>query len=52
LRNASVVRIYLGRMPQLDLISAYVEAEDPEEAFRRLVALEKPFRRQEGKIEP
>ena len=37
------VRIYLVRMPRWDVILAYVEAEDPEEAFRRLVASEEPF---------
>ncbi len=37
------VRIYLVRMPPWDVILAYVKAEDPEEAFRRLVASEGPF---------
>ena len=37
------VRVYLVRMPRWDVISAYVEAENPEEAFRRLVASEEPF---------
>jgi hypothetical protein len=37
------VRVYLVRMPGWDVISAYVEAENLEEAFRRLVALEEPF---------
>jgi len=37
------VRVYVVRMPRWDVILAYVEAEDPEEAFRRLVASEDPF---------
>jgi hypothetical protein len=37
------MRVYLARMPRWDLILAYMEAEDPEEAFRRLVALENPY---------
>jgi hypothetical protein len=37
------VRIYVVRMPRWDVILAYVEAEDPQEAFRRLVASEDPF---------
>jgi hypothetical protein len=37
------VRVYLVRMPRWDVISAYVDAENPEEAFRRLVASEEPF---------
>jgi hypothetical protein len=37
------VRVYLVRMPRWDVILAYVEAEDLEEAFRRLVASEAPF---------
>ena len=37
------VRVYLVRMLRWDVISAYVDAENPEEAFRRLVASEEPF---------
>src|SRR5215213_10600907 len=37
------VRVYLVRMPRWDVISAYVDAENPKEAFRRLVASEEPF---------
>src|SRR5215203_7517806 len=37
------VRVYLVRMPRWDVILAYVEAIDPAEAFRRLVASEEPF---------
>jgi hypothetical protein len=37
------VRVYVVRMPRWDVILAYVEAEDPEEAFRRLVVSEEPF---------
>ena len=37
------VRVYVVRMSRWDVILACVEAEDPEEAFRRLVALEEPF---------
>ena len=37
------VRVYLARTSRREVILAYVEAEDPEEAFRRLVASEEPF---------
>jgi hypothetical protein len=37
------VRVYLVRMPRWDVILAYLEAIDPAEAFRRLVASEEPF---------
>ena len=37
------VRVYLVRMPRWDVILAYVEAIDPAEAFRRLMASEDPF---------
>ncbi len=37
------VRVYLVRTSRREVILAYVEAEDPEEAFRRLVASEEPF---------
>jgi hypothetical protein len=37
------VRVYLTRMSLREVIVAFVEAEDPEEAFRRLVASEEPF---------
>ena len=37
------VRVYLVRMPRWDVISAYLEAEDPSEAFQRLAASEEPF---------
>jgi hypothetical protein len=37
------VRVYLVRMPRWDVISAYLEAEDPAEAFQRLAASEEPF---------
>ena len=37
------VRVYLARTSRREVIVAYVEAEDPEEAFRRLVASEEPF---------
>jgi hypothetical protein len=37
------VTVYLARMPRWDVILAHVEAENPEEAFRRLVASEEPF---------
>jgi hypothetical protein len=37
------VSVYLARTPRWDVILAYVEAENPEEAFRRLVASEDPF---------
>ena len=37
------VRVYLARASRREVIIAYVEAEDPEEAFRRLVASEEPF---------
>ena len=37
------VRVYLARTPRREVIVAYVEAEDPEEAFRRLIASEGPF---------
>ena len=37
------VRIYLVRISWREVILAYVEAKDPEEAFRRLVASEGPF---------
>jgi hypothetical protein len=36
-------RVYLVRMPRWDVILAYVETEDPEEAFQRLVASDEPF---------
>jgi hypothetical protein len=37
------VRVYLARPSRREVILAYAEAEDPEEAFRRLVASEEPF---------
>jgi crotonobetainyl-CoA:carnitine CoA-transferase CaiB-like acyl-CoA transferase len=37
------VRVYLARTTQREVIVAHVEAEDPEEAFRRLVASDEPF---------
>ena len=38
------VRVYLARTSRREVILAYVEAEDQEEAFRRLVASEEePF---------
>ena len=38
------VRVYLARTSRREVILAYVESEDPEEAFRRLVASEEePF---------
>ena len=37
------LRAYLARTYRQEVIVAYVEAEDPEEAFRRLVASEDPF---------
>ncbi len=37
------VRAHLARTSRREVIVAYVEAEDPEEAFRRLVASEEPF---------
>src|SRR5215211_5889522 len=38
------VRVYLARTSRREVIVAYVEAEDQEEAFRRLVASEEePF---------
>ena len=37
------VRVYLTRTSLREGILAYVEAENPEEAFRRLVASEEPF---------
>ena len=37
------VRVYLAWTSRREVILAYVEAEDPEEAFRRLVASEEPF---------
>jgi alkanesulfonate monooxygenase SsuD/methylene tetrahydromethanopterin reductase-like flavin-dependent oxidoreductase (luciferase family) len=37
------VRVYLTRASRREGILAYVEAEKPEEAFRRLVASEEPF---------
>ena len=37
------VRVYLVRTSRREVILAYVEAEEPEEAFRRLVASEEPF---------
>jgi hypothetical protein len=38
------VRVYLARTSRREVILAYVEAEAPEEAFRRLVASEEePF---------
>ena len=37
------VRVYLARSPRWSVILAYVEAESPEEAFRRLAASEDPF---------
>ncbi len=39
----SGVRVYLARTSRREVILAYVEAEDPEEAFRRLVASEDPI---------
>jgi hypothetical protein len=37
------VKVYLARTSRREVILAYVEAEDPEEALRRLVASEEPF---------
>jgi hypothetical protein len=37
------VRVYLAWTSRREVIVAYVEAEDPEEAFRRLVGSEEPF---------
>ncbi len=37
------VRVYLVRPSRREVIVAHVEAKDPEEAFRRLVASEVPF---------
>jgi hypothetical protein len=38
------VRVYLARTSRREVILGYVESEDPEEAFRRLVASEEePF---------
>ena len=37
------VRVYLVRTSRREVILAYVEAEDPEEAFRRLVSSEEQF---------
>ena len=37
------MRVYLARTSRREVIVAYVESEDPEEAFRRLVASEEPF---------
>ena len=37
------VRVYLARTSRREVILAYVETADPEGAFRRLVASEKPF---------
>jgi hypothetical protein len=37
------VRVYLARASRREVIIAYVEAEDPEEAFLRLVTSEEPF---------
>ena len=37
------VRVCLARTSRREVIVAYVESEDPEEAFRRLVASEEPF---------
>jgi hypothetical protein len=37
------VRVYLVRMPRWDVILAHVEARDPAEAFRRLMASEDAF---------
>src|ERR687889_1094515 len=37
------VRVYLARTSRREGILAYVESEDPEEAFRRVVASEEPF---------
>jgi hypothetical protein len=37
------VRVYLVRMPRWDVILAHVEAGDPAEAFRRLMASEDAF---------
>jgi hypothetical protein len=37
------VRAYLARTSRREVILAYVEAEDPEGAFRQLVASEEPF---------
>jgi len=37
------LRVYLARISRRDVILAYVEAIDPAEAFRRLVASEEPF---------
>jgi hypothetical protein len=39
------LKVYLVRMPRWDVILAYVEAIDPAEAFRRLMASEEPFAR-------
>jgi uncharacterized protein YndB with AHSA1/START domain len=37
------VKVYLARTSWREVILAYVEAEDPEGAFRRLLASEEPF---------
>jgi hypothetical protein len=37
------VRVYLARTSRREVILAYVEAEEPEEAFRRFVTSEEPF---------
>lgn len=37
------MRAYLARISRREVILAYVEAGDPEEALRRLVASEEPF---------
>jgi hypothetical protein len=37
------VKVYLARTSRREVILGYVESEDPEEAFRRLVASEEPF---------
>ena len=37
------VKVYLARTSRREVILAYVEAEDPEGAFRQLVASEEPF---------
>lgn len=37
------MRAYLARISRREVIVAYVEAGDPEEAFRRLAASEEPF---------
>ena len=41
--NISSVRVYLARISRREVILAYVEAVNPEGAFRRLVASEEPF---------